>query len=81
VLTSFLGPFRFTFSGEARFSSEIGSHEMIFSFNTSEIRVFGYKFEGKREAKEKTYSYFLCENGLAAVNSTATGGRTLMCRI
>lgn len=53
---------------------------MNFAFEASEIKVFGYKKVGTREPKPKTYSFFLLQDDLAAVNSSATGGKTLMYR-
>ena len=56
------------------------TNAMNFGFNASEISVFGFKFVSERTAKPKTYSFFLVQDGIAAVNSSATGGKTLMCR-
>ncbi|KAL4526922.1 hypothetical protein Ndes2526A_g01343 [Nannochloris sp. 'desiccata'] len=81
-LRSFLGPATFTFSGTASFisSPENNVYDMNFSFNASEIAIFGKSWKGQREPKQKTYSFFLAEDELAAVNSRATGGKTLMTR-
>jgi hypothetical protein len=51
---------------------------MNFAFNASEVSIFGKSWKGQREPKNKTYSFFLAETQLAAVNSSATGGKTLM---
>jgi hypothetical protein len=53
---------------------------MVFSFNASEVSIFGKSWKRQREPKEKIYSFFLAEQQLAAVNSSATGGKTLMYR-
>ena len=53
---------------------------MNFAFNASEVAIFGKSWKGQREPKAKTYSFFLAEDELAAVNSSATGGKTLMYR-
>ena len=77
-----MGPFEFTFSGKANFeaSPEQGKYDMNFAFDSSEISVFGNKKKNTREPKPKTYSFFLLQDDLAAVNSSATGGKTLMYR-
>jgi len=81
-LQSYLGPATFTFTGAATFTSSPANnvYDMIFSFNACEIAVFGKSWKSQREPKQKTYSFFLAEQQLAAVNSRATGGKTLMLR-
>lgn len=80
VLTSYLGPFTFSFFGSCSFS---GQSDMNFSFTSSEIEVFGYRKTSQREGKPKlkTYSFFYTDEEIAAVNSSATGGKTLMLRL
>lgn len=82
VLRSYLGPATFTFSGAASFisSPENNVYDMNFAFDGIEIAIFGKAWKSQREPKQKTYSFFLAEPQLAAVNSRATGGKTLMLR-
>ena len=82
-LKSYVGPLEFTFSGTASFTSlpEKNIYDMNFAFNASEIAIFGKSWKSKREPKQKTYSFFLAEGELAAVNSSATGGKTLMYKV
>jgi hypothetical protein len=82
ALKSYVGPLSFTFSGTAAFTSspDKNVYDMNFAFNASEVAIFGKSWKGQREPKAKTYSFFLAEDELAAVNSSATGGKTLMYR-
>lgn len=54
---------------------------MVFSFDSSCISVFGKDFKSQRTPKEKTYSFYMVQGDVAAVNSSATGGKTLMWRV
>lgn len=88
ALQSSVGPFNFKFSGCAEFA--MGEKErakvigtMTFSFDTIDISVFDglLKWQGTREPKQKTYSFFLIDDqniGIACARSSGTGGKTLL---
>jgi hypothetical protein len=83
-LKSFVGPFCFTFSGRARFvcpeSQQEGRADMVFGFDALCVEAFGLKYASQRVPKEKTYSFFYVDKGIAAANSSGTSGKVLMCR-
>ena len=76
-LKSYVGPFTFNFSGTCSF----GRNEMVFGFDTFSVAAFGFSKGFTLAPKPKTYSFFLLDENLAAVNSSATGGSTLMYKV
>lgn len=80
-----MGPLSFRFTGLCTFRSSAtdGTFAMDFSFNSTKVAAFGWESVKERQPKPKTYSFFLIdqEGGVAAVTSSATGGKTLMCRV
>ena len=56
---------------------------MDFSFTSSQVKIFNYELPKKERAapKTKTYSFFALTDDVAAVRSSATGGKTLMYRV
>lgn len=80
-LESFVGPVSFTFSGTCSFRDDKEQPKMDFSFNALSVGIFGNSWSWDREAKPKTYSFFLITPKVAAVRSTGSGGTTLMLRM
>ena len=79
---SFIGPVKTAFRGRARFKSDESAFRMIFAFERIEVEAFGRTLLRKEraEAKEKTYTFFLIQEDMAAANSSGTGGKALLYR-
>jgi hypothetical protein len=81
-LISYVGPIKTSFRGNCRFETDNNSsNKMVFGFSNITVSGFGRTLlEKEREAKEKTYDFFLLNDDIAAANSSGTGGKVLMTR-
>lgn len=77
ALKSYVGPFIFSFSGTCSFQA----NEMLFAFDNFSMTAFGFHKGFSLPPKQKKYSFFLLDGDVAAVESGATGGNTLMYRV